>query len=107
MTCGKLLDVVGALHTTGAVPENVQSYGRADAGEPVNLPGIAEFLFGGGGRSWLDEFSETRAGIGEAPRGQLNAKGVQRLKHLFTLACIHQRPLGQSTASLNLVGQQC
>jgi hypothetical protein len=55
----------------------------------MHLPGVAELFFRGGGRRGLDELSKTRAGIGEAPRGQLNAKGFQRIENSFTLSCVH------------------
>ena len=45
----------------------MQGHGWADSGEQVNLAGIAELFFRSSGRGGLDEFSETRAGIGEAP----------------------------------------
>ena len=40
ITLGKLLDAVGATNSIRAVPQHMQSYGRAHAGQQVNLAGV-------------------------------------------------------------------
>jgi hypothetical protein len=54
----------------------------------VNLACIAK-LFGSSSRRWLNEFSETSAGIGESPRWQLNAESLKGGKNLVTGGRIH------------------
>src|SRR3984957_21255224 len=80
VTLGVILDVVCTTHAAGAVPKNVQSDGRADSSQQVDLAGIAELLFRCRGSCGLDIFPETCPGVREAPRRQLDAKGFQRIE---------------------------
>src|ERR1700722_1935251 len=90
ITFGELPDIAGAIDAHGAVPQDVQSYGRTYTRQQVHLPGIAELLLGGGGGGRLDKFSEARAGIGEAPRRYLDAEGLKRAENPLGLACVHR-----------------
>src|SRR5580704_11554610 len=92
---GELLDVVCATDSIRAVPKNMQRYGRADSGEQVHLAGVAELFLGRGGGGWLDELTETRAGIRKAPGRQLYAEGIERMKDLLSSVCVHRQPLFQ------------
>src|ERR1017187_2007134 len=47
--------------------------------------GIGELLRRGGGRGGLQEFAETRTGIGKTPRGQFDMKRVQRVDDTISL----------------------
>src|ERR1022692_528112 len=51
----------------------------------MNVSGVAEFFFRGRGRGRLRELAETRAGVGKAPGGQLDAERVQRFENVFVL----------------------
>jgi hypothetical protein len=67
----------------------MQRYRWAHTRELVDLTCIAEFFLGGRGCCRLNEFSEARAGIGEAPGRKFNTKSFERVKHFFTPACVH------------------
>jgi hypothetical protein len=43
----------------------------------MHLPGIGELLLRASRRSGLEKLSETRAGIGKAPRRQFDMKGIK------------------------------
>ena len=66
------------VHAVGHVPENMQRNGGADAGQDVNLTGVAELLLDGRGRRRLHELAEPRAGIRETPRWQLDLEAIER-----------------------------
>lgn len=51
------------------VPEDVEGDGGGGAGEFVDLGGVGEFFFDGGGRGFLEELAEAGAGVGVAPGG--------------------------------------
>jgi hypothetical protein len=55
----------------------------------MHLARIAELFLGSGRRCWLNEFSETSAGIGESPRRQLNAECLKGGKNLVTHGRTH------------------
>ena len=86
MTVGHFLDLLEVLQAVGTVPQDVQSYGRADPSEQMNLARVAEFFFDRSSRRRLDKFSKAGAGVGETPGGQLDAEVVQRIKYFFTVA---------------------
>jgi hypothetical protein len=44
----------------------------------MNLPRIVELLFDRRGRGSLKVLAESSSGVGETPRGQLDAKAVER-----------------------------
>ena len=79
---GEPLDLVGALHSIRTVPLNVEGHGRTDARKPMDLPCITQFFFDRRCRRGLQELPETRAGVRETPRRDLNTKSLERLKHL-------------------------
>ena len=49
------------------IPLHVQRQGWAASGERVNLRGVTEFFFDGGGGSGLDKFAEASASVCKAP----------------------------------------
>jgi hypothetical protein len=53
------------------------------------LASVTELFLGGGGGRRLDELPEPSAGIGEAPRRQLNAERIERSKDLVTRTSVH------------------
>src|SRR5882724_7448979 len=87
---GEFLNRVSASDALRAVPQNVQSYGRANSGEQVHLAGVAEFFLGSSGRGGLNKLSKSCSGIGEAPGRQLDAEGLERVKNLLGLTYIHR-----------------
>ena len=64
---GKVLYLIRVPNSLRKIPQNMERYSRTDAGDLMDESGVAEFLLRCGGCCWLDEFSETSAGIGEAP----------------------------------------
>src|SRR5580693_4431034 len=63
----KLVHFADAFNSFGQVPQNVQRYARARSGNSVNLSSVTEFFFDGGSCRKLNEFSEARSSVGEAP----------------------------------------
>ena len=70
MTVGQSPDLLEVLQAVGTVPQNVQSYARADTREQMNLARIAEFFFDRSSRRRLDKFSKAASSIGETPGRQ-------------------------------------
>jgi hypothetical protein len=61
----------------------MQGDGGTGSGEGVNLGRVTELFFEAGGGSGLDELTEAGTGIGETPRGNLDAKFIQRGEDLL------------------------
>jgi len=81
-------DVAGVL-TCLEVPQDVHGDSGAAAGEFIDEAGVVELFLEGGGGGGLEEFAETGAGIGKAPRGQFNLETVQGGEKLAHLAVVH------------------
>ena len=60
----------------------MQRQRRRNAGQPVHLGRVGKLLFDGGSGGGLRKLAETRAGVGEAPGGNLDLESIQRLKSL-------------------------
>ncbi len=71
---GQSFDLRDAAHTFRQVPQNVQGNRRANARQPVDFTGIAEFFLDRRCRGRLQKFPETCSGIREAPGRQFNLK---------------------------------
>ena len=67
----------------------MQGDGRADAGEQMNLAGVAELFFGGGCGRGLEKFAKPGASIGKSPGGKLDAELLQCLGHSGSLTYVH------------------
>src|SRR5579863_2471542 len=92
---GKFLDILRTLRAVRAVPQNVQSNGRTDSGQPVHQARVTEFLFRSCRGGWLDELSEASAGVGKTPGRQFNTEPVERSKDFVTRGRIHAEPLSR------------
>jgi len=56
----------------------MQRQGRTGAGQLVHDGSIGELFFNGSRRALLQKLAESRARVGEAPRGNLDLKLLQR-----------------------------
>ena len=65
--------------SVGQIPEDVEGHGGSDAGEAMDLGRVGKFLFDGGGGGGLGELAEARAGVCEAPGGNLDLEAVENL----------------------------
>src|ERR1700677_5023239 len=77
VAAGKVLDLIRVPNSLRKIPQNMERYSGTDAGDLMDESGIAEFLFRCSGCCRLDKFSETSAGICEAPRRALNTESNQ------------------------------
>ena len=71
------LDARDVADAARQVPQHVQGQRRAGARERVHLRGVGELLLERRGRRGLQELAESRAGIGKAPRRQLDGELVE------------------------------
>ena len=79
------------VQTAREIPLDVQRHGLAGAGDRVDLSGVTEFFFDCSGGGWLNKFSETRAGVGEAPGRELDVEAIEDLPDDFDGSIVHGR----------------
>src|SRR6266702_8620509 len=75
------LDLGNVALAVRQVPKHVQCHGRTRAGQLVDLRRVRELFLHCRRCASLREFAESRARIGEAPRGNLNSEPILRRRN--------------------------
>ena len=76
---GVPIDLRNAFNAGGKIPKHVQRNSGACSGQFVHFPSVSELIFDTSGCAWLEKFAEAGARVGEAPGGNLDSKGIERL----------------------------